>query len=491
MGKIKDLIIKNWKTLLVGVLLILLTLSTSYYGHTDIGDYSDAAKYLSGDYSAKTRNSHSYLFGMLHAPFVHLTQSFLSFKITSLTLLFLIIGSVYYISGKNKKAFFLCLFSPIIWYMAPWISPVQISSLLLLWVYAFMKVYDHTEKLKYLFLSGLLLGISGSFWNASLYFGAILMISFLYDKKFYHLLLFCLAILVGMMPLFLINLRFFNFPFISIIKTNLGQFLVTLSGSGIDGKNVAFFNPNDLFFLFLLLPIYFWRLYRPSFIKTEKKSIIFISFSFLIFLANTQIRYILAIGPIMLLLLLSDINKLRLKRYIIVSTIIILFITTPYIIQINYSMSNQLGGEDIKGLTDFKDITLSKNFNSEVLNNDLEKIIATYPNQTFVVGNLPDDYQTLAHYYWGKDVDEFVSIQDYNLYLNNKSTIFQKEFRSSSNINSRRQIWLIGGIDKNPNDPTNYSAITLAIGMDEPINLENFGLISNYSRLYLSEIKNN
>ncbi len=84
------------------VIFIALTLLTSYYGSTDIGDYSDTAKYFSGDYSAKIRSSHSYLWGYLHAPFVGLFSSFIAFKITSLIFLILTALSVLW---KKQESF--------------------------------------------------------------------------------------------------------------------------------------------------------------------------------------------------------------------------------------------------------------------------------------------------------------------------------------------------------------------------------------------------
>ncbi|PIN95910.1 hypothetical protein COU56_00560 [Candidatus Pacearchaeota archaeon CG10_big_fil_rev_8_21_14_0_10_31_9] len=99
-------------------LLVLLTIFTRFYGTTDIKDYSDVSKFLAGDYSAKIRSSHSYLFGFVHSPLVNLFGNFIVFKITSLVFLLLLIFSVYYISGKNKKSLWLMLLSPIVWYVA-------------------------------------------------------------------------------------------------------------------------------------------------------------------------------------------------------------------------------------------------------------------------------------------------------------------------------------------------------------------------------------
>ena len=117
------------------ILLLIITLSTQYVGITDIGDYTVPAKFFAQEYDAKLRTSHSVIYGLMHSPFVKLTQNFTFMKISSVLWLFLTILSVYYISNKNKKALLLVITTPIIWYMAPWINPIQLSSLLFLWAY--------------------------------------------------------------------------------------------------------------------------------------------------------------------------------------------------------------------------------------------------------------------------------------------------------------------------------------------------------------------
>ena len=133
---------EKWLIASIIVLFVSVTLLTNFYGGADIYDYSDVAKYFSGEYPAKIRTSHSYLYGLIHTPFVDLFNSYLVFKITSLICLFLIVYSVYRISNRDKRALWLALLSPIVWYMAPWISPIQLSSLLFLWGWHFIKKYD-------------------------------------------------------------------------------------------------------------------------------------------------------------------------------------------------------------------------------------------------------------------------------------------------------------------------------------------------------------
>ena len=125
--------------LLACFMLISITLLTHFYGNTDVYDYSDVSKLFAGKYSADIRTSHSYLYGLIHAPYLILFNNYFIFKITSLISLFLIIYSIYVISNKSKKALWLILLSPIVWYMAPWISPIQLASLFFLWAYYFIK----------------------------------------------------------------------------------------------------------------------------------------------------------------------------------------------------------------------------------------------------------------------------------------------------------------------------------------------------------------
>jgi len=136
-------------TLFVILILLSLSLLTKYNGSTDIGDYADTAKFFSGYYQAKIRTSHSYLYGLLFFPLVKLTKSVLVFKLASVIFLLLLMMSLYYMSNRNKKVLLLILISPIIWYLAPWISPIPLSSLLFLWGYYFIQKYDENNNFKF------------------------------------------------------------------------------------------------------------------------------------------------------------------------------------------------------------------------------------------------------------------------------------------------------------------------------------------------------
>lgn len=469
-------------------LLVIITFLTAFYGAGDIGDYSDTSKFFAGKYSADIRSSHSYFLGFLHSPFVKLTNSFIFFKITSLIFLALIIYSLYRISNRDKKTFWLSLLCPVVWYMAPFINPIQLASLFFLWAYYFIKKYDENNNLRFLLFSGLLIGLGWVVWDTILYFGFILGLIFLFNKRFSHAVYFAVFILIGLLPRLILDQFLFNFAFFTTIKTFMSG-IANLTGgiydraSGHTPKTFA-----SLFSIFLAIPLYFWRLYKPGFFKENNKTMIFLTLSILLILLNPQIRYTLVLVPIILLLLGKNLDDKQFKRQIIAFIIIILFFIFPYIVQINYSIDNQIYGVDSTYLLENSlGFSTSKIFPKDLINQDLENIAKEYPNEVFLVGNQPDDYQILADIYWQDNVKEFVSIQDYELYVKNETILYEKIFMPVPNIPERRQFWIAGGLRKTQNDKTDFKSIEYGIGLNEPLDAENFVLVKKYNSLYLSK----
>ncbi|MDD5012088.1 MAG: EpsG family protein [Candidatus Nanoarchaeia archaeon] len=476
---------KNWIILLLLILLISVTLLTTYEGSTDVGDYSDVAKYFSGDLNADIRSSHSYLYGFLVSPLLSLFDNFLIFKILSLIFLLLLTYSAFWISGKNKKIFWLMILSPVVWYMAPWINSIQLSSLLFLWAYFFIKKYDKTEKIKSLILSGILMGLSWGFWDGALFLLIALFLAFFYNKKFYHSILFVLFLFVGLLPKLILDNYLFNFAFIGILRY-LSGIITAAFFQGVYGTMGSSFPFVTFLSLLLFLPFFTYKLFSKEDWRDNKKTLIFLFLSFLILLKNPQIRYLLLLTPIILLELIPKLTEKQFRKQIAIFSVISLLVIIPYAIQINYSTNIE---EFSSILSKFNNIEISENKNI-IFQNDIKKIVEEFPEETFIVGNENDNFQKISHLYWGDDVKEFVSIEDYNLFLNNQTILFEKTFMPIPNIQDRRQIWISGGMSKNTHDNTDYSSIKYGIGIGEPIDAENFSLIRKYDLLYLSE-KNN
>ena len=464
------------------ILLILISIITQYSGHIDVQEYGSVSKFFSGSYKADIRSSHSMLYSFLQSPLVYLFQSIFVMKLISLIFLVLIIISVYYISEKDKKTLFLLFVSPIIWYSAPWITPISISGFLFLWGYFFLNKYNNNLKPIYLIYSGLLFGLSWTMWNTVLYILFFLVICFFYNRNINHLFIFLFFIFLGLSPLLIFDQIIYGMFFYSILRHFTGVFVVTLYGSIYSGVTRASRSLLPIITFLLFVPFFSFTLYSKKFFKENKRQILFLTLTTLFFLFNPQVRYILFFYPILILLLSKSLTNKQFKIQIIIFLILTLITINPYIIQTKYSTNSP---EFSSVLSNFPDYRLIQNQNKLILQ-DLNQITKQYPNQVFLVGNKADDYSTLAFLYSQDNVKEFVSIQDYNLFFQNQDVLFEKTIISKPVINDRRQIFISGGIKKN-DDSTNYNSITLGISIDEPLKLDNFQLIKKYKILSLYE----
>ncbi|MFH1431155.1 MAG: hypothetical protein ABIG37_01665 [Nanoarchaeota archaeon] len=477
---------KNWIIIsLVIALLFLLCILTKFYGVSDVGDYSDIAKFFAGKYSAKLRTSHPISYGLMHTPFLKIMDSFIFLKLSSVLWLSLIIISVYYISNKNKKTLLLILTTPVIWYMSPYISPIPLTCFLFLWSYYFIKKYDEKQELKHLLYSGLLIGVAWIFWEAVTYFAFALVITFLLNKKLSHSIYFVLALLVGVFPKLLIDYIFFGFPFYSILKHFFSVIAFSFYGSiygQTENRSLLALLPT-----LLIIPIYTLILFTKRNFKKYKKQIFFILFSlFMIWLAGSQIRYVFMLIPIIILLLGEILTEKQFKIQLIIFIVLTLLIANLYLIQAKYETNSKDFSQFVINLGSLE---LNSSFYESTLNEDIIAIAKDYPAQIFIVGNSPDDYQTLAHVYWEKNIKEFVSIQDYRLFLQDSSLIFKKTICSNSKIQNRREICISAYLERlsDNKDNTDYSSIKYAISLQDNLDLDNFKLIKKYHILSLFE----
>jgi hypothetical protein len=477
--------IKSKKVFLILLsLLIIISLATKYYGSIDSIEYMGVAKFFTSYSNADLRSSHSLTYGLIHAPWVYLFKTYFIMKITSILWLMLIILSVYYMTNKDKKTLLLLIISPIIWYIGPWIGPIQLSALLFLWGFFFIDNYNKTGKLPSLFYSGILIGLAWTFWNTVIFLLFFIILCFFYKRNVNHLLLFLLSILLGLLPLLIIDKILYNFSFYSIIKHFIANIVVALYGSIYQGMHYLKNQIYSYISFLIMLPLFFYKLFYKNFFQERKRQLIFIAISFLFFLANPQIRYIMFLWPILMLYLPKVLNKKQFKIQLILFGVISLLVVSPYIIQIKYSTNSRDFTEMLSNFGNWQVSSINKD---KLILQDINEITQGYPDEIFVIGNEVDSYNALATLYWDKNVREFVSIQDYNLWMQNKTLLFEKKFMPVPKIQDRRQIWISGGISKNENDATNYSAIKYAIGIGEPINLKDFKLVKNYTTLYLSE----
>lgn len=469
------------------VLMVGMTLLTKFEGGADIYDYSDTAKFFSGKYDAKIRTSHSYLYGLIHTPFVWLFENFLIFKVTSLLSLFLIIYSVYILSGKDKKSLWLIVLSPIIWYMAPWISPIQSSSLLFLWAWYFIKKYNLSGSAKPLFYSGVLAGLSWAFWDGILFFIPLFIVSFFYDRKLMHGIYFVAFVLIGTLPRIILDYALFGFPFFTPVRHIMASLALTFLGGFYEQGSL--WGVGNFILLIVFMPVFTYLIFKKEIFLQDKKSAIFILLSVVLLIINSQIRFILLIVPIIILSVNKNLEKNKFIIQIIVSLVLILLVINPYLIQVKFDtgIGGEKGTEFESFIKNVKELNLNNRFERNIINSDIQEIVAKYQSELFVVGNSPDDYRVLANLYWGDNVKEFVSIEDYELHFSNNSIVAEKEICSNIKIKERRDICASVWIRKAFGDETDYSSIKYGISFDDKIELEGFQLVRQYERLSLFE----
>ncbi len=450
---------------------------------TDIKDYTDTAKFFAGEYAAKHRSAHSDLYGLILSPYVKLANSFFLIKLSSAFFLLMLILSIYFISGKNKKTLLLAATIPIFWYFTPWISPIPVASLLILWAYYFARRFNVEDKIKYLIYSGILVGLAGAFWDTALYLSLFFLIAFFYDKKLVSGGIFIISLITGLAPRLILDQLVYNLASYSILKHAFAVFAFTIYGGIYQGN----FNSNYLVAIMLFalfVPFYSFLLIKKRIITNSKKEAIFIILTLLFIIPNPQPRVLLIIMPLIILQLGKIIDNKQLRVQLIISAIISLLVITPYAIQFKYEIK---GGERLdSAIVNIKNLEIIPQ-SYKLLQSDLNKISNDYPNRIFLVGNKNDDYRQLAHLYWGDKIKELVSIEDYNLFKENETIVASKKISSNSGTDKRRELWIEIGLSKSRNDSTDYKSIEYAIGIGEPISLKEFKLIKRYDSLYLSE----
>ena len=473
-------------TILALFLIAFITVPYSLPDLTDVKDYSDTTKFFAGEYKAKLRTSHSILYGLMLTPYVKLTNSFFLLKFASAIWLSLLVLSIYYISGKNKKTLYLILACPLIWLMSPWLSPLPLVSLLFLWAYHSIKKFDSEEKFRYILFSGFLIGLASAIWDTAFYFSFIFLLAFLYNKKLSHSILFIIAVFIGMIPNLIVNQIVFDFPFYSLTK----HFLAVIAFAVYNGAyEQGYSNPSFKSFLiiFLFIPFYFWIFFKKNNLKKYTKEVIFISLSFLFILTNPQLRLLILFIPIIILLLGKELDNKQTRRQIFIFILLSLLTLSIYVIQISYD-TNARTIEKVFG--QFPDIKFYNPPPYILIKLDLDEIALDYMGQVFVVGNTNDDYGELAHLYWDNKIKEFISIEDYNLFLSNSTAIVSKRISSNSLPEFRREIWFEIGLSKNSNDPTDYESIRYGISTSENLDIQGFKFKKKYQVLSVFEKEN-
>ncbi len=416
----------------------------------DVGDYLSVGKALADILPAKVRSTHSWFYGLLLSPFLSTFPSLTTAKVVNVFWLFCDALLLYWMT-KKKEVLLLWIFSPVVWYMSIFISPLLPASFLLLLSYYLLQRYESTKRLFYFIVSAALLGINTFVWDGVLFVVPLYLFFFFYTKSFKHFFWYALIVVAFASFRFIFDWYLFQFPLFTLFRVFGGTFL-TLTHQG-KYAGLAYTLTDYLLYFLIISPVLF-LLWRVSFKQYGKELGFFLSVFFLFFL-NGQARYTLIVAPFALLLLSTVLKRISLYLHILLSLVLIVFLLTPYFTLSIYDSYEQ----------------------------DLKHIAQDYPGERFLVGGPTnsDLYAELGQLYWGNQIGEFVSYQDYDLWLRNETNFQSFTYSSHSRYNNQREVWISFGL-ATP-DHQDYSNLHYLIDSSPTTMLPGFKPLTHYKNL--------
>ncbi len=345
-------------------------------GFTDTGEYINLAKEFAGLNKTNLYVYHSLSYSLFLALFLKLFPLLLTLKI--INSLFLVLDAfLLYKITNNKKVLLLWIFSPLVYYMTIFISPILASSFFLLFAYYFFKKYEDENKKVYFITSALSLGLVGVFRTPELVLVLFFVIIFFYNRTFKEFFYYSILTLIMFSFQLLIDYIVFGVPYYSLI--------IYFAGQTFSYLRPQFLRPIWLLSLFIMAPLTL-LIFRSQ----DKKELVFVLLSYIYFSIMAHYRLLLVITPFVVLLLSKILSKKLIFVNSMVGVILIFSLTYGYF----GNNDNNILKNDL--------INLEKDFE--------ERIIVTSDGDAYF---FPALYWNDFHYIW---------LRDYNLYKQNKTT---------------------------------------------------------------------
>ncbi len=456
--------------IIFSLLILAVSLVANTSGLNDVGDYLGVAKGLSGDFVTKMRSTHSWVYGAFLSLPLMVVSSLATIKLFNVIWL-ISIGIALYNITKNKRTFLLYAFSPAVWYMAPWISPVLPSAFFLLLSYYFIKKYEILKENKQLIYAGAFLGLTTLLWDPMIFVAAFFILSFFYNKEVKELIWFTVPALILASVRLLLDWYLFGFPLFSLFRS-MGS--IVLAGLKLGAYNTISYSIWAYVLMFVTIsPLFILFIYK--FIKKEYKphlpELAFMALTFIFFLTNPQIRYLIILAPIFFVLVAPYITKKEFYWHLLTSLVLIILLLTACF---GLCSSTHV-------------ISYFEQTQESLMAEDINQIAKDFPNQTFLAGNREntDLYSIISLGYWGSNIKEIISWQDYELWKNNKTNFQEYRIESDSRVNNIRKVWLEFGVARTDN--RTFEDIKYLISDKDSTELQDFTLTKTYNLLSVFE----
>jgi len=397
----------KWIALVLFIGLIVFVFLSEKVLFSDVPQYLGVGKEFAEISHAKVRNTPGWIYGWFLGKILSISPSITAVKILNL-IWFSLSLLILYLIVRRYEVLLLYLASPLVWYLAPWTNPLHFISLLFLITYYLF----YKDKFLFYLIGSLLLGLATAIWWPAFYFSVFFFLSFMYDKRFYNVLLNLIAFLITFSIRIIFDWYYFSMPFFSTLR-GLGSNLAFLVGEAPDGLP-----EHSILKYFMILVIMTPLIYRLAFVNwvKERKTGIFLILCLVLFLFNFQFRFFMSIMPIVVLLIGSKVSKKELIFGLVVSIVVVLFLTSGY-----FSSRDKL-------ITD-----------------DLKEIEKDFYNERFIVGYEGGSEEEAAYLdtlYFGDKIKEFIRYSEYKLWLKNDNLFREYKFESKSKINDLRKLQL-------------------------------------------------
>ena len=451
-------------------LIVLLFVFALYRVGTETSDtqeyFVEAELFASGDTNIQTYSAHSALMPFLMGLFGGWYSNNL-FLIVSVILILFITYLVYRVT-KKEWAMFLFLLSPITIGVVGSNSPLIIASLLFFLSYICLDKWRKTNSFTMFVLSGIFLGLSCGFYFLMFIYSVFFFIAFFRNLKFKYVLVFLVAMCIGLIPKLLFDYYYFGFPFHSffrLIATNMiSRVMDATYNSGVSPLWLLF---NDiprfidtflLQFLVLLFGVVFPLIYGLKVRSKYRNELLFVLLSVLcVFIMGGFFYFAFAFLPILMVVFVKALPRIRRKQLIVLFVILVLL--SGFLVCREVAKKPILREEMFKSDTDnIKEDFLVKEF---VLGTDMLD----------VVGYFDDSYE----FYWW---DEYVAEKTDNLVYNSF------RFKENPKIDALRIMYFEFGYMRNVRELPSEIVLITREDVDPG---EDFDLIRCYNYLCVYE----
>jgi hypothetical protein len=430
-------------------LLFFAFLSTTIIFH-DTPEYLGVTKSLAGYKNIKIYSTHSFIYSLFVAQFVKVVPSFVTIKL--INIMWLVLDALLLLLFfKDKRAFILWIFSPLLWCMSIQYSPILPASFFILLMYVMFLEWESTGKKFYFLVSALSGGFSFAVYEPSLLVLVFFIFSFFYKKNLISTLIFLILMLPTIALRFVVDYFLTGFPFYSIVRyfgTNLVVILGLNTGSP-KGFFHGIFSPFSFYVIFMIIPLLILLFYKVGFPK-DKRLLLFVLLSSLFFFTRGGlIKYFLLFSVFIIILLAPVFSKKFIVLNSIISVFLILLFTYPYFYADPASFIKE----------------------------DMDRIVKDFPSPYYI------DVADVSVYTWDETRFKFYRFEEYLLFLKGGEYYSDYKLTVDNKINLYQILELETSLKKNFSDDISSYPLLLKKGA-EPVKNTKLLRCYNYLCIY-------